>query len=85
MGPLTALWRDKLLQYTWLRALQGRNADFWQVTGDALEFALETLGLANDALRRQLMDLYLTLRGTAAIWTCGPSPIWSSKLRWLRG
>ena len=40
---LTALWRDKQLQYTWLRALQGRHADFWDVTGDALDFALETL------------------------------------------
>ena len=39
---LTALWRDKQLQYTWLRAAQGRHADFWQVTGDALDFALET-------------------------------------------
>ena len=28
---LTALWRDKQLQYTWLRATQGRHADFWQV------------------------------------------------------
>lgn len=34
--PLTALWRDKQLQYTWLRSLQDRHADFWQVTGDAL-------------------------------------------------
>src|SRR6059058_3706318 len=42
---LTALWRDKQLQYSWLRALQGRHADFWQVTGDALDFALETLDL----------------------------------------
>ncbi|HVA34728.1 MAG TPA: haloacid dehalogenase, partial [Stellaceae bacterium] len=44
LAPLTALWRDKQLQYTWLRALQDRHADFWQVTGDALDFALETLG-----------------------------------------
>ena len=35
--PLAALWRDKQLQYTWLRALQQRHADFWQVTGDALD------------------------------------------------
>ena len=42
---LTALWRDKQLQYTWLRALQGRHADFWQVTSDALDFALETSGM----------------------------------------
>jgi 2-haloacid dehalogenase len=58
---LTALWRDKQLQYTWLRAAQGRHADFWQVTGDALDFALETLGLTKPELRDRLMSLYLTL------------------------
>ena len=59
---LTALWRDKQLQYTWLRGLQDRHADFWQVTGDALDFSLETLGLAEPALRARLMGLYRTLR-----------------------
>jgi len=58
---LTALWRDKQLQYTWLRAAQGRHADFWQVTGDALDFALETLMLDQPGLRDRLMELYLTL------------------------
>ena len=58
---LTALWRDKQLQYTWLRAAQGRHADFWQVTGDALDFALETLGVTKPGLRDRLMSLYLTL------------------------
>jgi 2-haloacid dehalogenase len=58
---LTALWRDKQLQYTWLRALQGRHADFWDVTGDALDFALETLELERPGLRDRLMNLYLTL------------------------
>jgi 2-haloacid dehalogenase len=61
-GTLTALWRDKQLQYTWLRGLQGRHADFWQVTGDALDFTLETLGLSDPALRARLMGLYRTLR-----------------------
>lgn len=61
IGPLTALWRDKQLQYTWLRGLQGRHADFWQVTGEALDFSLETLGIADPALRERLMNLYLTL------------------------
>ena len=55
LAPLTPLWRDKQLQYTWLRALQGRHADFWQVTGDALDFALETLGLDHPPLRARLM------------------------------
>jgi 2-haloacid dehalogenase len=58
---LTALWREKQLQYTWLRAAQGRHADFWQVTGDALDFALETLGLTKPDLHDRLMSLYLTL------------------------
>ena len=58
---LTALWRDKQLQYTWLRSLQGHYADFWQVTGDALDFALETLGIDRPGLRDRLMTLYLTL------------------------
>jgi 2-haloacid dehalogenase len=58
---LTALWRDKQLQYTWLRAIQGRHANFQQVTGDALDFALATLGLTGSALRSRLMGLYLKL------------------------
>lgn len=58
---LTAIWRDKQLQYTWLRAVQGRHADFWQVTGDALDFTMETMNIANAALRDRLMQLYLRL------------------------
>jgi 2-haloacid dehalogenase len=58
---VTALWRDKQLQYTWLRATQGRHADFWQVTGDALDFTLETLGIEEPGLRERLMALYLVL------------------------
>jgi len=61
IDKLTALWRDKQLQYTWLRAIQGRHADFWQVTGDALDFALETLAIEKPGLRDRLMNLYLTL------------------------
>jgi 2-haloacid dehalogenase len=59
---VSALWRDKQLQYTWLRAAQGRHADFWQVTGDALDFTLETLGLGRPELRERLMRLYLALK-----------------------
>ena len=60
-APLAALWREKQLQYTWLRAAQGKHADFWQVTGDALDFTLETLEIADAALRERLMNLYLAL------------------------
>jgi len=60
-AAVTALWRDKQLQYTWLRGLQGRHADFWQVTGDALDFTLETLGIADANVRDRLLSLYRRL------------------------
>jgi 2-haloacid dehalogenase len=61
IDQVTALWRDKQLQYAWLRSIQGRHADFWQVTGDALDYALDTLGIVDAKLRDRLMQLYLTL------------------------
>ena len=61
IDTLTSLWRDKQLQYTWLRAAQGLHADFWQVTNDALAFALETLSIDKAGLHDRLMALYLTL------------------------
>ena len=61
LDRLNTLWREKQLQYTWLRALQEKHASFWQVTSDALDFALETLGIGDVELRGRLMNLYLTL------------------------
>lgn len=55
---LSALWRLKQLQYTWLRSLMGEYAPFWQVTSDALDFALEALGIARAGVRDRLMSLY---------------------------
>lgn len=58
---LSRLWRQKQLEYTWLRSLMRAHADFWQVTGEALEYALETHGIADAGLRSELMDLYFRL------------------------
>lgn len=55
---LAALWRTKQLEYTWLRSLMGQHADFWHVTGDALDFAMEALAVADSGLRGRLMALY---------------------------
>jgi 2-haloacid dehalogenase len=59
--PLSALWRTKQLQYTWLRSLMGRHVFFWQVTSDALDYAMATLGIEDAALRERLLDCYKTL------------------------
>jgi 2-haloacid dehalogenase len=61
-AALSALWRQKQLEYTWLRSLMGRYEDFWAITESALVFACRRLGLqASEAERRRLMDAYLTL------------------------
>jgi 2-haloacid dehalogenase len=58
---LAADWRAKQLQYTWLRSLMGVHADFWQVTQDGLDWAMEAAGLADQGLRDRLLALYLGL------------------------
>ncbi len=58
---LSRIWREKQLQYTWLRAIQNRHADFWQVTGDALDYTLSTLGLEANGLRERLLEAYRIL------------------------
>jgi 2-haloacid dehalogenase len=58
---VTATWRQKQLEYSWLRSLMGAHADFWQLTRDALDFALSAAGNEDAALRDRLLQLYLTL------------------------
>jgi 2-haloacid dehalogenase len=59
---LAADWRGKQLQYTWLRAVMGVHADFWQVTQDGLDWAMEAAGLEDAALRDRLLALYRELQ-----------------------
>jgi len=54
-------WRRKQLEYTWLRAVAGHHTDFWQVTQDGLDWALERAGLVEPALRERLLALYWEL------------------------
>ncbi len=59
--PLADVWRRKQIEYTWLRSLMNRFEDFWQVTGQALDYAMESVGLEDPALRARLMQHYLRL------------------------
>lgn len=66
IGPkadqLSATWRTKQLEYTWLRSLMPAYKPFWQVTQDGLDYALEEAGLADRTdLRQKLLDLYFNL------------------------
>lgn len=65
IGPeadrLSALWRAKQLEYSWVRSLMRRHADFWRLTGDALDFAMAAVPGVDPALRDLLLDAYRTL------------------------
>jgi len=58
---VSALWRSKQLEYTWLRSLMRHHADFWQVTGEALDYALDVHKITDSGLRADLLQAYLTL------------------------
>jgi 2-haloacid dehalogenase len=60
-APLAQIWREKQLQYSWLRSLMDEYVPFWQVTQDALDYALATLKIGDADLRKRLLDIYLQL------------------------
>lgn len=58
--PLMDLWRRKQLEYSWLRSLMGRHSDFWHVTGESLDYAMQALSIDDAGLRARLMEAYLS-------------------------
>ncbi|WP_068300557.1 haloacid dehalogenase type II [Pararhodobacter sp. CCB-MM2] len=58
---IAADWRKKQLEYSWLRAVAGHHCDFWQVTQDGLDWAMEAAGLSDASLRERLLGLYWEL------------------------
>jgi 2-haloacid dehalogenase len=61
-AALSAAWRTKQLEYTWLRSLMGSYEDFSRVTAASLEWTFELLRLEpGDAERRALIDEYRRL------------------------
>jgi 2-haloacid dehalogenase len=65
IGPkadaLSGMWRDKQIQYTWLRNSMGDYAPFWQVTGEALDHCLAAQGITDPSVREKLLSAYRTL------------------------
>lgn len=60
---LSAEWRAKQLEYTWVRSLTGaaHHEDFWLCTRDALDFVFARNGIADRMLAKDLMEAYRTL------------------------
>ena len=61
LRALSTVWRQKQLEYTWLRSLMERYEDFWDVTEAALRSAVTQLKIeASDAQLQTLMQSYLS-------------------------
>ena len=60
-NDLSTLWRLRQVEYTWLRNSMNEYIDFWKITSDALDYAMETLNINNIKLRDSLLILYLKL------------------------
>lgn len=62
-AQLGAVWRQKQLEYTWLRTLMDRYKDFYALTADALRFACEQTGVSySRKIAADLMKHYLKLK-----------------------
>lgn len=62
-GALTALWRQKQVDYTRIRTLSGHYKPFWELTRDALNYAARALHLPlSDLQGQQLMNQYACLQ-----------------------
>ena len=62
-GELSALWKTRQFEYTWLRTLSGRYADFPTATRDALIFAAKSLKLdLKPEQEKRLLQTYFQLK-----------------------
>jgi 2-haloacid dehalogenase len=65
LGPdadqISALWRAKQLEYSWVLTLIGRYRDFWALTEEALDYALAAFPGADGSLRPALLSAYREL------------------------
>jgi 2-haloacid dehalogenase len=62
VGPdaalLSEIWRQKQLEYSWVRTLMGRYQDFWSLTEQALDYAFQRVPSADTSTKAQLLEAY---------------------------
>jgi 2-haloacid dehalogenase len=58
---VSSLWRQKQIQYTWLRSLMDAYVPFGSVTAEALDHALGAHNIGGDGLRDDLLAAYRRL------------------------
>ena len=81
VGPqaarLSDLWRIKQLEYTWVRSLAGRYADFQDLTEESLDYAAQRCGGINALTRANR----LVLADTGHAATPEGAAQWAERIR----
>ncbi len=62
-------WRTVQLEYTWLRSLMRKHVDFWKITEDSLDYAMENHKISR-GYRNNLLELYKKLTAYPELITC---------------
>jgi 2-haloacid dehalogenase len=79
-GAVSALWRQRQLEYTWILSATGEYEPFDVLTARALDFALASHGIADAALRADLLTAYRALDAHPDALEC-LSPLRAAGLR----
>ena len=62
-------WRTTQLEYTWLRSLMKKHKNFWEITEDSLDHAMETFKIKKE-MRNELLNLYKELSPYPEVAEC---------------
>src|SRR3954470_10855687 len=54
-APVSALWRAKQIEWSWILSATGAYEPFWALTAKALDHALAVHGVTDAALRADLL------------------------------
>ena len=62
-------WRTVQLEYTWLRSLMKKHVNFWKITEDSLDYAID-LHEVDQSYRDELLELYKKLKPYPELKKC---------------
>ena len=85
--PLSDLWRARRTEYSLLRSEIRECVPFWQVTQDALDYTMATLGIQDEKLRQKLLDVYWELNAFPKVpdMLDNLTPVMMSRVFWTLG
>ena len=67
-NKLSTIWRQKQLEYSWLRNSMNKYISFWEITKSALDYAMKVLEIKNKNIKIKLLDLYFKIESYKEVY-----------------